>query len=45
MDYKNIKIDQKATDTLKDLLKLRGDFMSLYSLKLIETLEDNRPTQ
>ena len=39
MDYINIEIHEKATQTLKDMLKLKGDNMSLYTLKLIETQE------
>jgi hypothetical protein len=39
MDYKNIELTDKATGTLKDMLKFQNDNMSLYTLKLIETLE------
>jgi hypothetical protein len=40
MDYKNIEIHDRATETLKDMLKLKGDDMSLYTLKLIETQDE-----
>jgi hypothetical protein len=43
MDYNNIRLTQEATDNLKDILKFKGDNISLYTLKLIETLEDNKP--
>jgi hypothetical protein len=41
MDYNNIKLNQEATDNLKDMLKFKGDNLSLYTLKLIETYQDN----
>lgn len=40
MDYKNIELTDKTTQTLKDMLKFKNDNMSLYTLKLIETLEE-----
>ena len=45
MNYKNIQLNKGATESLKEVLKLRGDNMSLYALKLIESIEnsDNNP--
>ena len=39
MDYKNIKINPKMNETVKDMLKLNDDNCSLYALKRIEELE------
>ena len=40
MSYKNIELNKKTTDSLMELLILRGDNMSLYALKLIESFEN-----
>ena len=40
MNYKNIQLNKGATESLKEVLKLRGDNMSLYALKLIESFEN-----
>jgi len=41
MNYKNIQLNKGATESLKEVLKLRGDNMSLYALKLIESFENS----
>ena len=40
MNYKNIELNKDSTKSLKETLKLRGDNMSLYALKLIESFEN-----
>lgn len=39
---KSIRITEKTTETLKDMLKLKGDNMSLYTLALINYLENKK---
>ena len=41
MNYKNIQLNKGVTESLKEVLKLRGDNMSLYALKLIESIENS----
>jgi len=40
-DYKNIELSTEMTTTTMEMLKLRGDNVSLYALKLIEELQSN----
>ena len=42
MNYKNIQLSKDTTNSLKEVLKLRGDKMSLYALKLIESFENSK---
>ena len=45
MDYREIKTSPEMDESLKQNLKLRGDNISLYALKRIEELENNKCTQ
>lgn len=38
----SIELTEKATETLKDILRLKGDNISLYTLVLINRLENKQ---
>ena len=39
MNYNDIKTNEKMNENVKEMLKLRGDNISLYAAKRIEELE------